>query len=139
MNTLQPTPYTDTRMKAGSGVPAARHPALEMTETFLELTLPTGWMLGNGTRCQLDVVRGCLWLTDTRGKDLWLKDGDSELLITNTLLTAECETVIQLSQVARHNRFWRPRLQVNAKYQRMQLHITALSLWQRFTNLIEML
>lgn len=121
MNTLQPTVSVDTLIKTGSGIRAARYPALSVTETFLELTLPTGWMLSDSTGCQLDVVHGCLWLTDTRGKDFWLRDGDSELLTAKSLLTAEYETVVQLRPAIMQNHFWQRRLQINVKHQRMQL------------------
>lgn len=140
MNALPTTPPADTSMKkTGSGNFVARYPALTVAETFWELVLPTDWMLSNGAGCQLDVIRGCLWLTDTRGKDLWLRVGDHALLTARTLLTAECEAIIQLRPVIAPVNAWQPRLQVNAKNQRMQLQLDAPSFWQRFCHLFESL
>ncbi len=109
----------------------ARHPALTVAETFLELILPTNWMLSDGAGCQLDVIRGCLWLTDTRGKDLWLQAGNSALLTARTLLTAECETAIQLRPAIAPVGAWQSRLTINMKHQHMQLQLNPLSFWQR--------
>lgn len=138
MNALHPAVSVDTLIKTGSGVPVSRHPALAVTETFLELTLPTGWMLSGSTGCQLDVIRGCLWLTDTRGKDIWLNDGDSELLGARTLLTAEYETVVLIRPAITQDHFWQRRLHVNAKHQRMQLQFTSMSFWQCCSHLFHL-
>jgi hypothetical protein len=138
MNALQPTVFVDTWIKTGAGFPVARHPALAVTEAFLALTLPTGWMLSDGTGCQLDVVRGCLWLTDTRGKDFWLKDGDGVLLTAKSLLTAEFETVVLIRPAIMQNHVGQRRLHVNAKHRRIQLQLTSLSFWQRCSHLFHL-
>lgn len=138
MNALQPTVSADTLIKTESGIRAARYPALAVTEAFLELTLPTGWMLSGSTGCQLDVVRGCLWLTDTRGKDFWLKDGDGVLLTAKSLLTAEYETVVLIRPAITQNHFWQRRLHVNVKHQRMQLQFTSASFWQCCSHLFHL-
>lgn len=134
MNAMQATLSVDFPIKTAPSVLTASHPDLKVAETYLELTLPAGWMLRDGSGCLLQVIRGCLWLTDTRGKDLWLKDGDGERLTAKTLLTAEYETVVQLRPTITQIPFWQPRLHVNAKYQRVQLQLTALSLWQRCSH-----
>lgn len=138
MNALQPTVSVDTLIKTGSGMRVARYPALAVTEAFLELTLPTGWMLSGSTACQLDVVRGCLWLTDARGKDFWLKDGDGVLLTAKSLLTAEYETVVLIRPAITQYHFWQRRLHVNAKHQRMQLQFTSASFWQCCSHLFHL-
>ncbi|HQQ62988.1 MAG TPA: hypothetical protein PLF22_05380 [Pseudomonadales bacterium] len=135
MNALPTTLPADTPIKTGPGIFVASYPALTVAENFLELNLPTGWMLSDGEGCQLDVVRGCLWLTDTRGKDLWLKAGNIALLTARTLLTAECETVVQLRPAIPPVHAWQPRLQVNARHKCMQLQLKTLSLWQRYSHL----
>lgn len=132
MNALQPALSVDTRTHTQSGM--TTHLALSMAGPCLELTLPTGWLLRGGTGCQLTVIRGCLWLTDSRGQDFWLKEGDSNWLSGRTLLTAECDTVVQLSPGTSDNHFWQPRLVVNAKRHGMQLQLSSLSFWQRCLN-----
>lgn len=137
MNALQPTLTIDmpmTRRVCASGI---RHPVVTMTDSVLELTLPDGWILRDGTRSQLCVVRGCLWLTDTHGTDLWLKDNENQTLTTDTLITAERETVIQLTPATAWKHAWQPRLQMNAMKRRVHLQHTAPSFLQRCLQMFQ--
>lgn len=136
MNALPAAQLVDNPIPAGTSVLAGSYPGLTFGETLLELTLPTGWMLRDGAGCRLAVVCGCLWLTDERGEDLWLKAGDSVLLTPRTLLTAECDTVVQIRSGVAPVNDWQSRLQVNARQQRIELQVNALSFWQRCGDLL---
>lgn len=74
----------------------ARLPMASGVIACLELSLPAGWQLLGGTGCQLEVLRGRLWLTDARQENLWLDDGDSTCLAESALASSEADTVLQL-------------------------------------------